>query len=98
MIRRLRLRSWRAYENLDLELGPGATFVVASNGIGKTSLIMGASWGLFGDASRVNPVEQIRGDADGATVASAQVTGVVRRSGSGYSTPASAWASSRLMP
>ena len=43
MIRRLRLRSWRAYENLDLELGPGATFVVASNGIGKTSLIMGAS-------------------------------------------------------
>lgn len=68
MIRRLRLRSWRAYENLDLELGPGATFVVASNGIGKTSLIMGASWGLFGDASRVNPVEQIRGDADGATV------------------------------
>ena len=68
MIRRLRLRSWRAYENLDLELGPGATFVVASNGIGKTSLIMGASWGLFGEASQVNPVEQIRGDADGATV------------------------------
>jgi DNA repair exonuclease SbcCD ATPase subunit len=68
MIRRLRLRNWRAYENLDLELGPGATFVVASNGIGKTSLIMGASWGLFGDASRVNPVEEIRGDADRATV------------------------------
>jgi DNA repair exonuclease SbcCD ATPase subunit len=68
MIRRLRLRNWRAYENLDLELGPGATFVVASNGIGKTSLIMGASWGLFGDASRVTPVEEIRGDADRATV------------------------------
>jgi DNA repair exonuclease SbcCD ATPase subunit len=68
MIRRLRLRSWRAYENLDLELGPGATFVVASNGIGKTSLIMAGSWGLFGEASRVNPVAEIRGDADGATV------------------------------
>src|SRR5262245_37773547 len=68
MIRRLRLRSWRAYEDLDLELGPAATFVVASNGIGKTSLIMGASWGLFGDASQVDPVEQIRGDADTATV------------------------------
>lgn len=68
MILRLRLRSWRAYEDLDLELGPGATFVVASNGIGKTSLIMGASWGLFGDASQVDPVEQIRGDAESATV------------------------------
>ena len=68
MIRRLMLRNWRAYDNLDLELGPGATFVVASNGIGKTSLIMGASWGLFGDASRVNAVDEIRGDADRATV------------------------------
>jgi DNA repair exonuclease SbcCD ATPase subunit len=68
MIRRLRLRSWRAYEDLDLELGPGATFVVASNGIGKTSLIMGVSWGLFGDASQVDPVEQIRGDAESAMV------------------------------
>jgi DNA repair exonuclease SbcCD ATPase subunit len=68
MIRRLQLRSWRAYEDLDLELGPGATFVVASNGIGKTSLIMGAGWGLFGDAARVNAVGEIRGDAGSASV------------------------------
>lgn len=68
MIRRLKLHNWRAYENLDLELGPGATFVVASNGIGKTSLIMGAGWGLFGDAARVVAAEEIRGDADRATV------------------------------
>jgi DNA repair exonuclease SbcCD ATPase subunit len=68
MIRRLQLRNWRAYEDLDLELGPGATFVVASNGIGKTSLIMGVGWGLFGDAARVNAVNEIRGDAGGATV------------------------------
>ncbi|MGH2756947.1 MAG: AAA family ATPase, partial [Actinomycetota bacterium] len=68
MIRRLQLHNWRAYESLDLELGPGATFVVASNGIGKTSLIMGAGWGLFGDASRVDAVEEIRGDAERATV------------------------------
>ncbi len=69
MIRRLQLRNWRAYDNLDLELGPGATFVVASNGIGKTSLIMGAGWGLFGDAAQVDAVNEIRGDADSATVA-----------------------------
>ena len=69
MIRRLQLRNWRAYENLDLELGPGATFVVASNGIGKTSLILGAGWGLFGDATQVNAANEIRGDSDSATVA-----------------------------
>ena len=68
MIRSLRLTNWRAYDKLDLELGPGATFVVASNGIGKTSLIMGAAWGLFGEASEVKAVEEIRGDANSATV------------------------------
>ena len=68
MIRRLQLRNWRAYENLDLELGPGATFVVASNGIGKTSLVMGAGWGLFGDAAGVDAAAEIRGDAESATV------------------------------
>jgi DNA repair exonuclease SbcCD ATPase subunit len=69
MIRRLRLHNWRAYDDLDLELGPGATFVVASNGIGKTSLVMGAGWGLFGDATGVDAAKEIRGDADSATVA-----------------------------
>jgi DNA repair exonuclease SbcCD ATPase subunit len=68
MIERLQLQNWRAYDNLDLEFGPGATYVVASNGIGKTSLIMGAAWGLLGDASEVNAAEQIRGEAEGATV------------------------------
>ena len=68
MILRLGLRNWRAYENLDLELGPGATFVVASNGVGKTSLIMGVAWGIFGDASGVEAVAEIRGDSDAATV------------------------------
>jgi DNA repair exonuclease SbcCD ATPase subunit len=68
MIQRLKLQNWRAYDNLDLEFGPGATYVVASNGIGKTSLIMGAAWGLLGDASDVNAAEQIRGEAEGATV------------------------------
>lgn len=90
MIRRLKLQNWRAYENLDLELGPGATFVVASNGIGKTSLIMGASWGLFGDAARVNAAGEIRGDAETATVGieirlpsgiDAEITRTVNRKG-----------------
>ena len=68
MIQRLQLQNWRAYDRLDLELGPGATFVVASNGIGKTSLIMGAAWAIFGDVAGVKGVDEIRGDADRATV------------------------------
>lgn len=77
MIQRLELKNWRAYDKLDLELGSGATFVVASNGVGKSSLIMGAAWGVFGDASKVKAVDQIRGDVESASV------GVVLRLPSG---------------
>ena len=68
MIQRLQLQNWRAYDRLDLELGPGATFVVASNGIGKTSLIMAAAWGIFGDIAGVTGLDEIRGDAERTTV------------------------------
>lgn len=68
MIQRLQLQNWRAYDRLDIELGPGATFVVASNGIGKTSLIMAAAWGIFGDIAGVKGADEIRGDAESATV------------------------------
>ena len=68
MIQRLELQNWRAYDRLDLELGPGATFVVASNGIGKTSLIMAAAWGIFGNVAGVRGADEIRGEAEGATV------------------------------
>ena len=68
MIQRLAVQNWRAYDQLDLELGPGATFVVASNGVGKTSLIMAAAWGIFGDVAGVQGIDEIRGDAERATV------------------------------
>ncbi|MGH9116503.1 MAG: AAA family ATPase [Acidimicrobiales bacterium] len=48
MIRRLTLRNWRAYEHLQLDLRPGATFVVAPNGVGKSSIVEGARFALFG--------------------------------------------------
>ena len=44
MIHQLRLRNWRSYEDLDLRLDPGTTFVVAPNGVGKTSLVYGLAW------------------------------------------------------
>ena len=68
MIRRLGLRNWRSYEDLDLELGPGTTFVVAPNGVGKTSLVYGLAWAVFGERTRVNPKECIRAGADSAEV------------------------------
>ncbi len=48
MIRRLTLQNWRAYEHLELDLQPGATFVVAPNGVGKSSIVEGARFALFG--------------------------------------------------
>ncbi|WP_200215495.1 AAA family ATPase [Micromonospora coerulea] len=48
MIRRLTLKNWRSYEDVTVEFGAGTTFVVASNGVGKTSLVEAARWALFG--------------------------------------------------
>jgi DNA repair exonuclease SbcCD ATPase subunit len=69
MIRRLTLQNWRAYENVTLDLEPGTTFVVARNGIGKSSLIEGATWALYGDAAG-RPTNAIR---LGSTTATASV-------------------------
>jgi DNA repair exonuclease SbcCD ATPase subunit len=66
MIRRLRLVNWRAYEELDLHLGEGTTFVVARNGIGKTSLIEGASWALYGGIAH-RPTDAVRKGAKSAS-------------------------------
>lgn len=71
MIERLQLRRWRAFERLDLSLEPGTTFVVAPNGVGKTSLLLGMAWAVFGDQAKVNARDHIRA---GATSAEAEVT------------------------
>lgn len=68
MIRRVVLSNWRAYDELTLEFDEGVTFVVASNGIGKSSIVMGVAWGLFGRASSIDAVASIRGDAESASV------------------------------
>ena len=68
MIHRLRLRNWRSYVDLDLQLGPGTTFVVAPNGVGKTSLVYGLAWGVFGQHSNVDPRDCIRAGAASAEV------------------------------
>ena len=68
MIRRLRLRNWQSYEDLDLTLDPGTTFVVAPNGVGKTSLVYGLAWAVFGQHSGFDPRGCIRAGAESAEV------------------------------
>jgi len=46
VIRRVRLENWRAYRQLDLPVDPGVTFLVAANGVGKTSLLEAVRWTL----------------------------------------------------
>jgi len=51
MIRQLTLKNWRSYKDFTIEIEPGTTFIVATNGVGKTSLIEAARWALFGAIS-----------------------------------------------
>lgn len=65
MIRRLVLENWRAYDRLELDLEPGTTFVVARNGVGKTSLVEGAAWALYGEGA-LRPEDAVRRGSDRA--------------------------------
>lgn len=67
MIRYLELRNWRAFDKVALHLNDGATFIVAENGIGKTTLLRGAAWALFAP-KHINPKVEIR-QGSGATEA-----------------------------
>lgn len=68
MIRRIRLKQWRSYEALDVTLTSGTTFVVAPNGVGKTSLVFGLGWAVFGDESGIDARSSIRAGAETAEV------------------------------
>ena len=66
MIRKLTLANWRNYEDVEIELGTGTTFVVASNGLGKTSLVEAARFALFGTPS-TDSASPIRSGTSAAT-------------------------------
>jgi len=68
VIRRLHLRGWRSFEDQSLEIGAGVTFVLAENGVGKTSLIEAAAWGVYGPLSGVDAVAARRIGADVTSV------------------------------
>lgn len=69
MIRHVRLRNWRSYDSLEVDFAPGTTFVVAPNGVGKTSLVHALAWALFGEHARsISPKDCIRAGTEQAAV------------------------------
>jgi DNA repair exonuclease SbcCD ATPase subunit len=90
VIRRITLQHWRAYDHLDLPLTHPVTFLVAPNGVGKSSLVEAVRWALLGTPADRNRGRAVRGGHDRATVSIAlslpghddiQVTRTLRRSG-----------------
>lgn len=58
------LSNWRAYRKVVLEPQPGVNFLVAHNGVGKTSIILGAQWALFGPRAGIDPAGFLRHGTD----------------------------------
>lgn len=57
MIRRISLWNWRAFERADIPFEDGTTFLVAPNGIGKSSLLEAAQFALSGRTTHpISPV------------------------------------------
>jgi DNA repair exonuclease SbcCD ATPase subunit len=90
VIRTIRLTNWRAYARLDLELTRPVTFLVAPNGVGKSSLVEAVRWGLLGMPEDRTRGRAVRGDSTSATVhlqvdlpggASVEVTRTLKRGG-----------------
>lgn len=73
MITHLALENWRAYRSLDLPVEPGTTFLVAPNGVGKSSLLEAVRWALAGPHVESRP-SMVR---KGHTTARVAVTVVV---------------------
>lgn len=68
MITRVVLTNWRAYPRLELDLSKPVTFIVAPNGVGKTSLVEAVQWGTFGRTWRAKAGRPVRIGAEQAAV------------------------------
>lgn len=56
MITAVRLENWRAYKSFEIDLKPGTTFLVAPNGVGKTSFVEAVQWALDSAAKPTSAV------------------------------------------
>ena len=62
MITSVTLENWKAYRSFRLELQPGTTFLVAANGVGKTSLIDAVQWALDRQAASTANLMRLRSE------------------------------------
>ena len=69
------MRNWRSYGELDLALPPGATFIVAPNGIGKSSIFEAARFAVFGVPPRRAGVHRLGGDGPTTAAVEIELTG-----------------------
>jgi DNA repair exonuclease SbcCD ATPase subunit len=60
VITAVQLENWRAYKSFKIDLKPGTTFLVAPNGVGKTSFIEAVQWALDHDAKPTRKVMRRR--------------------------------------
>jgi DNA repair exonuclease SbcCD ATPase subunit len=72
VITSLELHNWRTYDHLLLPVGSGATFIVAPNGVGKSSIIEGARFATFGQLDK-NRDGVRKLDATGPTTATVTI-------------------------
>jgi len=53
MIDSVQMTNWRAYEQREVSFGPGITFIMGANGVGKTSILEAIAYALTGEPSTV---------------------------------------------
>lgn len=61
MITLVRLSNWRAYRNVELQMESGTTFLVAMNGVGKSSLLEAVQW-VFTRSPKQDPERILKGE------------------------------------
>src|SRR6266446_6368746 len=68
MIHKIWLRNWKAYDSLELRFNEGTTFLIAENGVGKSSIIQALYFALFGSPQMLGtnlPIASAIRGADG---------------------------------
>ena len=53
MINHVKMINWRAFDEHEVHFGPGITFIMGANGIGKTSILEAVAYALTGEPSTV---------------------------------------------
>lgn len=64
MINSVEMTNWRVFEQHEVSLGPGITFIMGANGVGKTSILEAIAYALIGEPSTVSDRAKLLRDPD----------------------------------